>query len=245
MRSVRVLLVVLLVASTGSLPASSRAAEDSSTSSLTSDLPPPPPEKPRPPPVHLELGARLLTGRPIGEAAAGLALSEQTSGFYGVGVDAGVRLPIGLFLGVYAQWAYAAAKKSGSECPSSATGCSGTDVRLGLEAIWHLLPDRTIDPFVGIGLGREWLTSRSTRHGEAIDGARSETDSGWEYAHLELGADWNVDRHFALGPFVTATLARFGHATYADPSITRSGSISNPSVHAWILLGLGGHVGIW
>lgn len=223
-------------------PTEGRAAEPPAASSLTSDLPPPPPEKPRPPPAHLELGARLLTGRPVGEAAAGLPVSDPVSGFYGFGLDAGLRLPMGLFFGAYAQWAYAAEKKSSTVCPSGATGCGGADVRIGLEVIWHVLQGRTIDPFVGLGFGREWLTTRSTPSGQ---GARSETDSGWEYAHLELGADWNVDRHFAFGPFVTATLARFGNASYEDPSITRSGTISNPSVHGWILIGLGGHVGIW
>src|SRR5437868_13857121 len=73
--------------------------------SLTADLPPPPPEKPRPPPAHLELGARLVYGRPLGDAAAGLPLGDEAGGLFGVGVDAGVRLPVGLFFGVYAQWA--------------------------------------------------------------------------------------------------------------------------------------------
>ena len=82
---------------------------------------------------------------------------------------------------------------------------SANNVRFGFEVLWHLAPDRPVDPWVGLGVGYEWLNlSISGTGGHHHGSAR-----GFEWVNLQLGIDFLLGRSFRLGPFVRGRVAQY------------------------------------
>jgi hypothetical protein len=115
--------------------------------------------------------------------------------------------------------------------------CSASDFRTGLAFLFRMAPGARLDPWVGIGVAIEVLNAE----GQNVDaGAPYEWSwFGLELPFATLGVDWAVSERIAVGPWASATVARFtSDSVRASGGETVSGSVQDRAVHGWISAGL-------
>jgi hypothetical protein len=208
---------------------------------------------------RLHLGLRTGFGLPLGKFAdvrnAGFAdsdvnaLRDDTHGAIPLWLDAGYRITPHLMLGGYFMFgivlpkvAPAAAPLSGG-CPEG-VDCSATGVRFGIQAQYAFSPGRFVNPWVGLGLGYEWI--RTGLEGELFSNRieASASHSGPELLHVQGGVDLELNRSLALGPF-----ASLSGMQYTTCSTELSGEevdceIEDPAWHGWLVFGVRGTLGL-
>jgi hypothetical protein len=120
--------------------------------------------------------------------------------------------------------------------------CSGSDVRVGVQAAFSLFPDRFLNPWGSIGSGWEWTTMKITIPDDSV----SITMSGWEYFNVQAGLDFNLSPMFAVGPWIG-----FFGGSYSTVSGTWSGEQQGPTIpssartfHCWLQFGAKGTVNL-
>jgi len=183
----------------------------------------------------IELGIRLGYGFPVGdfgrplEAATNEKFSHWVSGQSPIWIDAGYRFNPRIYAGLAFQYAYVFANKANT------TPCDGTcmrGVKIGIGFAWHLKPSAAFDPWVGIGVGYEWLGSdqRITRS----------TSRGFEFANLQLGGDVAVARALSVGPFASLSFGQFSSITIAGGPFAGTQDFVEKSVHGWLAFGVRG-----
>jgi hypothetical protein len=192
-------------------------------------------------PTRFEAGVRAGLGFPIGNAIGptanasnGTSLADLVAWTVPLQLELGARIgPV--FVGGYGSYAFG---KAGSLF-EGASSRSASDVRIGFEVLWHLSPDRKVDPWVGIGVGYEWLNLGVQVGTFATVNA---TFRGFEWVNAQLGIEFVLGRHFGLGPFIQASVAQYdsGSGELITSRGTRGGSadIQSKAVHAWIGVGL-------
>lgn len=202
-----------------------------------------------------ELGARLGYGIPMGKITGGTGDNDLSSGISGMvplQLDLGYRVIPSLMVGGYFMYGFGITGDTiqkicdAGEAAGADVSCSSHDLRLGLQAHYHILPDETVDPWVGAGIGYEWL-------GFGIDqsvGGASQTVSvlghGWEFINLQTGADFSLAPGIALGPFLSLSVAQYSKTTTscdgtgctADDSMSED--IDKTAMHEWLMLGVRG-----
>ena len=195
----------------------------------------------RPAEAQVSLDLKLAYAVPTGDIVSlGGAtyygrMSYTWSGAVPIGVAGRYRFSPNFSAGVYFQ--YGPAFVASRFCTASMT-CSGYDMRVGVEAVYGFLPERTLNPWVSVGTGWEW-----TRFSVATaDLSAAVTYSGWEYFNAQLGLDMNFSRTFAFGPW-----AGFFGGSYSSVSGDWSGEAQGPSIpsdsrafHGWFQFGLKG-----
>jgi hypothetical protein len=82
---------------------------------------------------------------------------------------------------------------------------SGTDVfgaTAGIQAVAHMRPDRSVDPWVSLGTGwrRLWLSPIA---------GKDTSLQGLELARLQLGADYRLNENVAIAPVIGGSLNMF------------------------------------
>jgi hypothetical protein len=184
----------------------------------------------------LKLAYSIPSGNVVSTSSGsmGAAISDTWSGAFVLGVDARYRFTPNLSAGVYFQ--YNPAFITTSACPGG--GCSGYDMRTGLEVVYGFIPDGGMNPWVSLGTGWQWTNGG--------DSTSSVTLSGWEYFNVQAGLDFSLMKMFALGPYVGyyggsyTTLSASGGGT--------SGSETIPSglraFHGWFQFGVKGTLNI-
>jgi hypothetical protein len=200
--------------------------------------------------VAFEAGIRAGVGLPLGDmTGAGADLSDNVSVQIPLQLDVGVRLFSSLFLGGYVQYGFAIVADEYPTC--SGTGavevdCSGHDVRLGIEAMYHFMPRGSLDPWIGLGFGYEWLTITNQSGSLEV----SSTFSGFEFMDLQFGLDIALAKHFHLGPFLSFSLAQFSDASIECSGASACtaagglfGEIDDTALHEWLMLGVRGVFG--
>jgi hypothetical protein len=197
-------------------------------------------------PPGVELGARLGYGLPLGDVdthgTLGDPLGETIGHMVPIWMDAGYRLAPRWFAGLF--FAYAPGSSGGAlhRLCNSMTGCgfsssngSGTpgvdlasvfDVRAGAEVHYHLAPGKLWDPWLGAGLGYEWLHV-------GVPGGETWA-SGFELVNLQAGLDVAVGTRVHLGPFAALTTAVYSW----NDSLPSSSTFSGPALHEWVILGV-------
>jgi hypothetical protein len=198
----------------------------------------------------LEIGASVGAGLPIGDVDAPRTIFGNT-------VDdplsrtVAILVPIGLEVGghVARSWTLGGSLTIAPAIPGSSLGsqctgisCTVLDFRIGFGARYHFRPEDRLDPWLGAGLGYEWLhVGASTQYQSSEASA-----SGFELARLEAGLDWGfraptthadgtvTSRAFRFGPFVELTLAQYDWRT-VFPSSSRFDSTAR---HGWLMFGL-------
>jgi hypothetical protein len=141
--------------------------------------------------------------------------------------------------GVYFQ--YAPATIAARFCTTTMT-CSGYDMRVGVEAVYGFLPEKTWNPWVSVGTGWQW-----THFAVATDTQSADmTYSGWEYFNVQAGLDWNLSRMFAVGPYVGFFGGSYTSRSGNAAGSTESGSIDSAyrAFHGWWQFGLKGTVNL-
>ena len=225
MRGTRRRLLAIAFAATSSLLASKAGAQD---------LPP-----------AVELGARLGYGLPLGDvdtraALAGTVgdpLGQTIGGMVPIWIDGGYRFAPRWFGGLF--FAYAPGLLGGALQTECGHVCSVFDMRVGAEVHYHLAPGTRWDPWLGAGLGYEWL------HIGVSNGAYSPSSaelwaSGFELANLQAGLDVPVGTRVHIGPFVALTTAVYSW----NSSLPSSSTFGGPALHAWVVLGVRGTINL-
>ena len=181
-----------------------------------------------PSPSGPRVGLRSGLAVPVGTAfTSSGAMYETMSGYVPLRLDVGYRIASHFYIGANAQLAVVLPKA----CPSGAS-CTGGDGRVGVMAAFHLLPHGVVDPWVGVGMGFEWLTVSRTVDGTTVDiNAR-----GLELVDFELGADLRPTPFFRIGPVLSSSVARYTRIAVNGTET----SDFEPSLHSWVMLGVRG-----
>ena len=192
-------------------------------------------------PIRFEAAARVAAGFPIGNATGATSLKPDGTGpgdlvSWSVPLELELGARIGpAFVGGYVSYAFG---KAGSALDFG-TSRSASNVRLGFEVLWHLAPDRPVDPWVGLGTGYEWLNLSVGGAGGSIVGSAR----GFEWANLQLGIDFTLGRNFRLGPFVRSRIGQYdtgslGRLNPQGGGAATTGDIQSKTIHTWIDVGL-------
>lgn len=181
----------------------------------------------------LQLALRTGFARPFGKIAddSTASISDAFTGFLPIWLEGGYRFNPNLFVGAFFQYALGLAKNC-----DPGFSCSGSDLRFGVEAHFHLLPSQKVDPWAGVGVGYEWLNIRESRGSLNIDGGAR----GFEFVSLQAGADMALTDKFSVGPFVALTLAQYGIVSASGGGPPISQNIQRTSLHELLLFGVRG-----
>ncbi len=230
--------------------------------------PPPPPPQPKPSeppnvqPTPEAAPKRLLVGVRVGFALpllnmyrspidnSAVSLGGAVHGTLPIGLEVGYRVIDPLYVGALVSFGPAfVSSAADGYCSPSATTCSGEHLQVGLHARFYPRRSQTFDPWVGLGFGYERLSMR--QEGMLVTGDRggiSQALSGFEFVDVSVGGDLALLRDVRVGPFASFALGQFDTATVTqtagDNSSTTTGSIRNPTMHAWLVLGVRGALGI-
>jgi hypothetical protein len=177
------------------------------------------------------LGARLGWGIPLGKISGGNTgqdLTKVASGMLPIQIDAGYRLNPDLYLGLYFQLGIAFLSSDYPPCKPAGTSCSGTDLRYGVDFRWYFLHEPSVDPWLGIGVGRE--DASLSIAGNTLSAG------GWEFAKIELGTDFLASQKVRFGPVFAVTFDEFTAESLNGNSV----DIATKTLHHWVLVGLKG-----
>jgi hypothetical protein len=196
-------------------------------------------ETPRDPNRGLQLGLRTGYGLPFGKLYGDANVRGDVNGIIPIWVDAGYRINPSIYVGAYGSFGFGL-MNTGNECGMAGVSCSAYDVRVGVNAQLHIRPKTSVDPWVGLGFGYEWLHAKASSSGASI----SQTLRGFELLGLQIGTDFELDEMFKLGPFIGYSIGQFGYGTKTQKdSLTDASSslgIANMALHQWLTLGLRG-----
>lgn len=202
---------------------------------------------------HFRLGLRTGYGLPLGRYAevrnfAGFrdddvnAISDDTHGVIPLWLDAGYWLTSHVYLGAYFAFGIVLPKVAPSDNPLSGgcpedVDCAASGVRAGIAAEYAFGPFGATRPWVGLGLGYEWVDS--TIDYRTLDFRLQSLQHGFELLQLSGGADFHLSPGLGLGPFVTLSALQ-----YTSCSLDFRGEqvceIEDAAWHGWLLLGVRG-----
>jgi hypothetical protein len=197
------------------------------------------------PAAHAQVAIDLKAGYalPSGSVASATTVTSDPNGLLKNAVSGAIPLEVAgryrftprFSVGIYFQ--YAPAFVAPYSCLASFT-CSASNVRVGAEAVYGFLPDSTFNPWVSVGSGWEWLNRTVTTP------TRTSTEAlnGWEWFNLQVGADWNLSRMFAVGPYVGFFGGQYSSATVNGNSFTIASA--NRQFHGWWQFGVKGTVNL-
>ncbi len=210
-------------------------------------------------PAHaegFELGARTGYGIPLGKAVdqgTNNDLSDSISGMIPLQLDVGYRVIPSLMVGGYVMYGFGFTGDALSKSCDSLQGLGATDVscgvhdvRLGIQAQYHILPKGSVDPWVGAGIGYEWLTFGIDISNAGQSSNVSSTGHGFEFINLQGGADFSVAPGFGLGPFLSLSVGQYSKSSSScdgsgcDGLNTSSRDIDKKALHQWLTLGVRG-----
>ena len=200
----------------------------------------------------IEIGLRVAYAIPFGTRGTtethriDTKLSDEINGMIPIEIDAGYRITPRFYVGLSFQYGFAFVNTSTNpECAGdprfSPTGqslsCSSRDLRLGANAQVHLAPGHSFDPWLGLGVGYEWLSFDVS--GPLINATVDAAASGLESANFQLGGDIAVARNVAVGPFFGVSLGHYRSVSMTGPAVY-STEVTNEALHEWLEFGLRG-----
>jgi hypothetical protein len=181
----------------------------------------------------LELGARLGYGIPMGDSAKDAKMSDGIKSMIPIWIDAGYRIDENLFAGLYFQ--YGLVQLADDACPDGAD-CSGSNIRVGVQGQYHLMPAESFDPWLGLGIGYEMNSYKVSAGGQEATGSTS----GFEFLNIQAGGDFAVSEGVAIGPFLSFSLGQYSKAKVEMGGNTIEGDIEEKAMHQWLVLGVRG-----
>ncbi|MBI2390363.1 MAG: hypothetical protein HYV09_12305 [Deltaproteobacteria bacterium] len=182
----------------------------------------------------LEVGARVGYGIPMGNAAEGSKMSDAFNGKIPLWLDVGYRLNRNIYVGGFFQ--YGIGLMNDDKCKD----CSGSVMRFGVNAQYHIMPTQKFDPWVGVGVGYEiaTLSSKTTVLGQTFEASSS--TKGLEFINLQAGGDYKVSPDFGIGPFLSFSLGQYSSSTVEINGQENSADIEKKAMHQWLILGVRG-----
>ncbi len=184
--------------------------------------------------AQFNVGLRLNYGIPMGDAQKDQKMTDGVSGQIPIQLDVGYRVLPELTVGVYGSYGYAMIASNSKDFMNSAY-----TLNFGVQALYDFPAFQQIKPWAGLGIGYEMF------NGSVKDAAGGGTMSydGWEFARLQVGADYSVAKNFSTGLFLSYSFAEFGSAKLSgnsDPTANFSGSITDKTMHQWFQIGIRG-----
>jgi hypothetical protein len=183
----------------------------------------------------VSLGLRTGYAIPMGNAVGGGAppISDAITGVIPIWLDAGYKLNPNMYIGAYFQYGIGLINNDKTGCGQPGASCSANDVMFGANFHYHLMPDQTIDPWAGIGIGYEILQTNS---------AQSSSDgNGFQFLNLQLGGDYKATPELGIGPFLMFSLGEFSNcgASFMGQSAGTC-TIKETALHEWLTIGIRG-----
>lgn len=186
-----------------------------------------------------DFGARLGYALPFGSADKGDKLSDTFSGAIPIVLEAGYRLNPNITVGALFQYAFAQVKDD-TLC-GNGVSCSGHVMRLGIEGIYNFNLDSVLTPWVGLGVGYEWMGVSAEANGVSA----SVSARGFEFLSLHAGGDYRMSSQLALGPFLSFSLSQYSRESADIPGLgSMSGDVTDKALHEWLQIGVRGKFGI-
>jgi outer membrane protein W len=175
------------------------------------------------------ISLRLGTGMPFGKAGrdAPGSISHGVLAQVPVGLDLGYFVTPNIMIGAYGQFAPLITQRC-----SMGASCSGLDMRVGIQAQYHISPTEKLNPWFGLGAGYEVLNLTESGGPFPLDTAAK----GLEIANLQGGLDWMIAHGFRMGPFVNFSIGEFLSVSAGGQSV----DINNKSLHEWLTIGVRG-----
>lgn len=144
-----------------------------------------------------ELGLSTGYAQGAGKLGGTMGNVEDISGPGGlVEVDLGYRILPQLSVGAYGTFSKF---QKGDHVLGNANVLGAT---AGVQAVWHVRPDRSVDPWVSLGTGWKALWVNPVN-------SPSTSLQGLELARLQVGADYRVSRNVAIAPVIGGSLSTF------------------------------------
>jgi hypothetical protein len=164
-------------------------------------------------------------------AAGTTAMSDLYAGEVPVELEASYKLTHAISAGVYAGYGYGMPSSTVSDTVSSFTTW-----RFGVQGEYEFAKLGPALPFAGLRVGY-FTESSNTKNG-----AESGSASGWEYLTVFGGAEFEVAKGFAVGPFASLAI---GEYTYEKKG-SEGGSIpsGDRTLHQWLTIGVRGSWGL-
>ena len=190
-----------------------------------------------------EIGLRTGYAIPLGKGGANSSydLNEAISGAVPIWLDLGYRVTPQIMVGVYGAYAFGFLGDTLDRvCTTGGGDCSTHDIRLGAELQYHILPRQQADPWLGLGLGYEWLGFSASAAGQ--DG--SETASGFEFINLQAGVDFapSDQTNFGIGPFLAFSVAQYSDLSCSGAGAAACNVTFETTTHEWLTFGVRGTI---
>jgi outer membrane protein W len=168
-------------------------------------------------------------------------LSDRISGQWPIWIDAGYRFNPNWYLGGYAQYGLGFVNDNQlAVCRNANVDCSASDTRLGVMGRYHFVPEWQFSPWVGLGFGYEWASL--SIHESVLSSTTDTSWSGFEFANLQVGADYRIASRFLIGPFLSLSFGEYRNISTTlsrgSSSSTTDQSLAKESIHEWILIGV-------
>jgi len=203
---------------------------------------PAPPEEPAPPPPPslevvpvLQAGASIGLALPVGRLDAsglpfGSAVSPQLTFTFEGSFRPLTELELGLYMLIGGGTSYAPLN---DYCLAVGGWCDAFDLSLGFFPRWSFLPRGSLNPWVMISGGFEWLSVANSYH------------DSFDYTGWLVGAGIGVDLRHGAGFSASFQLgARWGQFTALSVSGLLPIIDFAPATHGWIDLGIRGNYGL-
>lgn len=177
---------------------------------------------------HPSFEAAFRTGLsiPVGYIESNVPIQEVAGLQVPIMADLGVRASPRVFIGGYASVGIGSTNRRFDRdyCPGH--DCAARTLHIGGEIHLHLRPTKTVDPWVGAGIGYEWFF---------MTGVKRARMDGIEALRPMLGVDLRLSKNAALGLFLDAPL---GVYTTYEPADSALNLPSDNRIHSWITFGL-------
>jgi hypothetical protein len=187
--------------------------------------------------AQLQLGVRFGGALPTGSFEADLPLGDLVDWTLPVGLEVGWRFWDHLTVGAHGQYAFGFLDPALEEdCDAFGSTCAVSTIRVGIHALYAFRPAASVDPWLGVGIGFEWL--RYTVENTGVKATLGY--QGLEWVRLQGGLDFRFGR-FSAGPYLS-----YGIGAYTDRSLEvppdpkDSEAVPDRSDHGWIEAGARG-----
>jgi hypothetical protein len=99
------------------------------------------------------------------------------------------------------------------------------------------MPEGTVDPWLGIGVGYEIGNINISQGGTSF----GQSFNGFQFVNVQAGADYKALPNLGLGPFVMFSLGEYANCSFSGAASAEGNcSIPQKAVHEWFTFGLRG-----
>jgi hypothetical protein len=172
-------------------------------------------------------------------------LGDDTHGVIPLWLDVGYRFSPQLMAGIYFMYGLVLPKQApendplGGGCPEG-VDCFANGIRFGVQAQYSFAPGSFANPWLGLGVGYERISSELEGQllGFRIDS--SSTHGGPELLHVQGGVDLQAAPALRLGPFGAISGMRYTTCTAELAGEDVACRVSEGAWHGWVMVGVRG-----